>query len=132
MRRTGSAGSEELKPWLVVTPEYGEVIPVLDDGTGPVEYGCDIVFVEAETRQDAILIGVKIMRERGDAYYRHGHADNPWAGVKAELQTCPVHGTAVWNEDHFECPACEGLPPAHDLFPRHEDCDCMSCRPWTT
>ena len=50
-----------MERWYVVTPEYGTVIPVLDDGTGPMEYGADVIEIEAETKRDAIALGVKEM-----------------------------------------------------------------------
>ena len=55
-----------MRRWYVVTPEYETKVPILDDGSGPVEYGCDVVEVEAETRRDAITFGVKIMLAGSD------------------------------------------------------------------
>ena len=94
-----------LLPWMVCSPEYGEVVPVLDDGTGPMEYGCDVVHVEAETKQDALYLGVLLLKRQGARYFNH--AENPYAGVKVESQICPAHGMPVWNKDHYECPTCE-------------------------
>ncbi len=94
-----------LQPWLVVSPEYGVVIPVLDDGTGPMEYGADVVFVEAPTRRDALVLGVLLFRRQG-AKYLHD-AENPYAGVTVTSQWCPVHGRPVWAKDHYECSQCE-------------------------
>lgn len=94
-----------LQPWLVCSPEYGEVVPILDDGTGPTEYGCDVVFVEAETRRDALLLGVALFRQQGAKYL--ADAESPYAGVKVESQVCPKHGMAEWRDDHYECPQCE-------------------------
>ena len=96
-----------LEPWLVCSPEYGEVVPVTDEGQGPMEYGCDVVFVEAETRRDALVLGVKAFRDM-DAHYL-GDQDNPFAGVKVKSMTCPAHGRPVWIRDHYECPQCEAL-----------------------
>lgn len=102
-----------LKPWWVVTPEYGERMPVCDDGSGPVEYGRDSIEVEAPTRRAAIIAGVKAMRANSGRYrYYRGHCEgNPFAGVRAEPAVCG-HG-----RPHFvfsggkpvgvECPACE-------------------------
>jgi hypothetical protein len=96
-----------LHPWLVCSPEYGEVVPVTDEGQGPMEYGCDVVHVEAETRRDALLLGVALFRQQG-ARYLHD-ADSPYAGVRVIAQTCPAHGQPVWVKDHYECPQCEAL-----------------------
>lgn len=100
-----SAGKITLLPWLVCSPEYGEVVPILDDGTGPMEYGCDVAHVEAESREDALYLGVLLMRKQGARYLRD--CENPYAGVKVESQMCPRHGMPTWCGDHYECPACE-------------------------
>jgi hypothetical protein len=94
-----------LQPWLVCSPEYGEVVPILDDGTGPMEYGCDVVHVEAETREDALLLGVMLLKKQGARYVVDG--ENPYAGVKVESMICPKHGMPEWKGDHYDCPTCE-------------------------
>lgn len=84
-----------MKRWYVVTPEYGVVVPVLDFGQGPIEYGRDVIEVEAETRRDAIALGVKAMLNAryGDFAYENrfrwckdARMDgvSPYAGVTAE------------------------------------------------
>lgn len=40
--------------YMVVTPEYGAYIPMLDDGTGPMEYGSDVWEGEAKNAREAI------------------------------------------------------------------------------
>lgn len=83
-----------MKRWYVVTPEYGVVIPILDYGQGPIEYGCDVIEVEAETKRDAITFGVLQMLKGGKGGHGKGErytwcidqrSDNlcPFAGVKA-------------------------------------------------
>ena len=81
-----------MKRWYVVTPEYGEVIPILDDGTGPMEYGADVIEIEAETARDAVALGVKEMLKGrcgkwGDRYRwcldARSDRVSPYAGVKA-------------------------------------------------
>ena len=77
-----------LKPWYVISPEYGTVIPILDDGTGPTEYGCDVVEVEAETKRDALAMGVKLMlADLSCQWVKDCRLDdrNPYAGMKVEL-----------------------------------------------
>jgi hypothetical protein len=79
-----------LRRWLVFTPEYSEVIAILDDGSGPIEYGCDVIEVEAETRRDAIAFGVKLMLAATHSKYPYVHdarSDKvcPYTGVRAEL-----------------------------------------------
>ena len=67
--------------WLVVSPEYGEVIPICD-GQGPLEYGCDVVEIEADTKADARVLGVKEFRRIGAGYL--ADVENPFAGIKVE------------------------------------------------
>lgn len=94
-----------LLPWLVSSPEYGEIVPILDDGTGPTEYGCDVVHVEAFNKQDALYLGVLLLKQQGAKYL--DHAENPYAGVRVESCLCPAHGMPVWKGDHYECRQCE-------------------------
>ena len=101
-----------LLPWLVCSPEYGEVDPIVD-GQGPLEFGCDTVFVEAATRSDARLLGVKLMRQQKAHYLRH--VDHPFEGVRVLSKLCPVHATFVWVRDHYECSQCAALLGVEDL-----------------
>jgi hypothetical protein len=86
---------DPLKRWYVVTPEYGIVIPVLDFGQGPIEYGRDVIEVEAANARDAVALGVKeMLRHRygvpalQDKYewckMAQGDGSNPFAGVFAQ------------------------------------------------
>lgn len=79
-----------MKRWYVVTPEYGTKINIgLDDGTGPMEYSADVIEIEAETRRDAVTLGVKEMLRvgrRGDFKWcldARRDGVSPYAGVKA-------------------------------------------------
>lgn len=96
-----------LTPWLVCSPEYGEVVPVLDDGSGPMEYGCDVVFVEAESRRDALMLGVQLFREKGARYLRYDD-EHPYAGVTVESLACKAHGAVAmtFKGDYYECALC--------------------------
>lgn len=47
--------------YYVITPEYGVMIPVTDDGQGPMEYGCDLIEIEATSARDAVALGVQEM-----------------------------------------------------------------------
>ncbi len=75
--------------FYVVTPEYGTVIPVCDDGTGPYEYQADLVEIEADTPRDAIALGVKwMLGKTANRDYRwcrdaRSSGESPYAGVKA-------------------------------------------------
>ena len=52
-----------LRWWTVVSPEYGTVVPVTDWGEGPLEYGRDVVYVQAEDPREAKLLGFATMRQ---------------------------------------------------------------------
>ena len=99
-----------MKHWWVVSPEYGEVTPILDDGTGPMEYGCDSVCVDGVNKLAAIVAGVKKMR---DVYANRGwHAnhifstENPFKGMKAYSATCE-HGVTCCDCEKNEADYCE-------------------------
>jgi hypothetical protein len=67
--------------WLVIGPEYGTTINIgLDDGTGPMEYGCDVVEVEADTKCDAKVLGVALLRRQ--PYLQRYAEENPFTGVR--------------------------------------------------
>lgn len=74
--------------WFVITPEYGEVDPILDDGTGPIEYGCDVVVIETERPRDAKALGVKYMLQKFHKFKwcktQREDGCSPYAGVKVE------------------------------------------------
>lgn len=72
-----------LKRWLVITPEYGTVVPVLDYGQGPEEFGCDVIEIEAVSRRDALLLGVKEMRRLGCGWFGDV-SENPYTGITVE------------------------------------------------
>lgn len=85
-----------MRRWLVITPEYSYTEIVCAEG-GPTYTACDVIEIEAETRRDAIALGVMEMlkggRTRGiigwyDAYRwcLDQRADGlcPYTGVRAE------------------------------------------------
>lgn len=95
-----------LKPWLIVAPEVGRIDPVVD-GQGPMEYWRDVVHVEAETRRDALIMGVMLFRQQDATYLRD--YDSPYAGVEVHLMLCKAHGMPTWERDHYECKLCEPI-----------------------
>ena len=68
--------------WMIVGPEYGVVEPILDDGTGPMEYGCDVVEVEANSKADARILGVRLLRQLRRGYLDRYKDENPFAGLR--------------------------------------------------
>lgn len=84
-----NSSSEKLKRWMVVGPEYSVVIPVLDTGEGPLEYECDVVEVEAETKRDAIALAIRLFRThriRHERTWLQRYPDeNPFVGLRVFL-----------------------------------------------
>jgi hypothetical protein len=68
---------------MVVSAEHGEVVPILDDGTGPMEYGRDVVYVTAASEREAKHVGLRAFRLW---WNRRGHYDRdydcPWNGME--------------------------------------------------
>ena len=73
-----------MKRYYVVGPEYGTVVPVLDFGEGPTEYGCDVVAVEAPDSQTAKAIGIRLMRQDPSSYLSRYNDENPFSGLRVE------------------------------------------------
>lgn len=93
--------------WYVITPEYAVTVPVTDEGDGPKEYGCDVIEIEAETRRDAIALGVREMlkgRVGGMRYQwcldQRGDGLSPYHGVTAE--PVPDAGYEAWCQEENE------------------------------
>lgn len=85
--------------YYVVSPEWGEVVPVTDEGQGPMEYGCDVVEVEATSRADARVLGLKLLRERPCYHRWHGYnSDNDFAGLRVKPWVDPETGLADGGE----------------------------------
>jgi len=89
---------EELKPYWVMSPEYEEVIPILDDGTGPIESGRDCVGVLAFDKEHAKVLGVQAMRKsRNCKYIKDDPECSPFTGLQVELAICE-HGIWYFTE----------------------------------
>lgn len=59
--------------WTITTPEFEYVDVILEDGTGPIEIVRDVINVEASTKREALVKGVREMRLRSThQYYREG------------------------------------------------------------
>lgn len=50
--------------FLVCSAEYGTVVPVLDFGEGPTEYGRDCLYVRARSAKRAKVLMVRAWRRR--------------------------------------------------------------------
>lgn len=72
------------KKYAVVSGEMWDIIPVLEDGSGPKEYYKDYAEVAARDKIEAI---VKAVRGKKFAAWRRWQKDNdesPYSGVEAE------------------------------------------------
>ena len=72
--------------YLVISPEYGVTIPVLDFGIGPTEPACDVVEVEAENKRQARILGLRELKKipRGWINWHRDSDSNPFVGLKVE------------------------------------------------
>lgn len=98
--------NERMRRFIVYSEEYGEVVPVLDYGQGPMEYTCDVWEGEARNRNEARRLAWAEWRRTGakSININAGDGRHPLAGVKVEeLQPCPEHA--------FDCP-----PEAHQTM----------------
>lgn len=73
----------KLKQYAVVSGELSRVEPILDDGSGPTEYYCCYVELEAFNRNDARKKAIK-MKDMKD-----------WVEYKRENDECPLAGLVV-------------------------------------
>lgn len=72
--------------YMIVTPEYGVKQPILEDGSGPTEYGHDVFECEAKNAREAKVLAVRHWREGGrERWVRDQLTDerNPFTGLKA-------------------------------------------------
>ena len=79
--------------YLVITPPYDILIPILDDGTGPVESHCDVLEIEAINPREAKINAVREWRRmqhnghwRDARWIRDQQSNNanPFSGLKVE------------------------------------------------
>lgn len=94
-----------MKHWIVVSPETWATIPVLDDGSGPLEYFCYAVSVEAETRKEAKRIALHTPEMQGWVDQQRGDNRNPLWGLRVSDPVCD-HGVCLCDLCHRECEEC--------------------------
>src|ERR1700674_701285 len=101
-----------MKHWWVVTPEYGEVIPILDDGSGPMEYQSDVVCVDAPNKRAAKVAAVRRLRDLFPNGWLRDHDANPFTGLKAEPAECK-HGKIACDCERRQDDYCEECEREH-------------------
>lgn len=78
----------KLKKYYVVSEAYGSVVPILDDGSGPEEWGSDVIEIMAKNKRDAKILGLSLWRQTHKSYSyrffggRDTNYENPFKGVK--------------------------------------------------
>ncbi len=71
-----------MRRFAVVSPEVGEVIPILDDGTGPTEYFCYYAEVEASTRREAKVNALRHQDFKGWVDEQRVNGCSPFTGLR--------------------------------------------------
>lgn len=69
--------------YIVTSPEMYEVVPILDDGSGPKEYFCDFAEVLA---RDPLEAKVKAIRSKNFIHWKRWQEENdesPYKGLTA-------------------------------------------------
>lgn len=82
----------KLIDYLVITPEYTYVEPVLDDGTGPSYSAADVIEIEAENPRDAKALGVKLMLQEPSPV---PHVKFSWCKDQRDSGCSPYTGVYV-------------------------------------
>ena len=101
-----------LRWYEVVSPEYDTVIPVLDYGQGPTEYGADYMLTQAYSAREAIRravthwLGVERPTNLDNGNYCRSERKsgaNPFAGHKATRATSEKISNCSWDK-YFTLP----------------------------
>ena len=98
------------RQFLVMNPLTETVIPILDDGTGPSEWGRDIVEVSATSKKEAKRLGYHALKQtyEGRRWINDCRGDNknPFSELTVEEQytaeTCPSHKVVSWPMEDYE------------------------------
>lgn len=97
--------------WYVITPEYTNYY---NDWDEPPEIGADVVTVEANTKREALVKGVRELRRTRSGWLDDANS-NPFTGLRAEKAECEhgycscdlrecVERNPRWTDI---CPICE-------------------------
>ena len=83
-----------MKKYVVMSEMYSEIVPILDDGTGPTEEAYDYIEIEAENKADAKVLGIKLWKEEHKGKYEY------WGGKDEDENI--YKGTKVWEVKECE------------------------------
>lgn len=70
-----------MKKYEIISPEISCIEPVLDDGSGPTEYYCCYVVVEAENKQDAKVAAIKTPEMKDWVNWQREDNKSPFTGL---------------------------------------------------
>ena len=92
--------AKAMNRYYVISPTYYYHEPILDDGSGPDEPACDVVEVEAHTKREAKIRGLKELRKihKGWINWHRDSDANPFTGLKVELIEEDSHDTGGIQE----------------------------------
>jgi len=71
-----------MKYYVVLSPKYEIIDPVLDFGQGPSEECRDYVYVRAKNKREAKVIGLQFLRQLKTAHKWYG--ENPFKEMELE------------------------------------------------
>lgn len=91
--------------WIVVSPEFPDIIPVMDDGSGPTVWECLSVSVSAETRSEAKRLALHHADMQDWVNEQRGNNRNPLWGLKVYRGKCK-HGVCQCDICFQDCPQC--------------------------
>ena len=100
--------------YWVVSPEWEETCPILDDGTGPTESLCAAVLVEAATKREAKVLALRTPEFEDWVKMQRSDGCNPFTGLKVKVDEaciCPCEEW-VWDDTLHEyilkeCGSCQ-------------------------
>lgn len=98
----GRARTPHPEWFLVASAEYGTVIPILDYGEGPTEYGRDVLYVRCASRQRAKVLALRAWRRQNRRNWRK-------AGFLED--GCPFTGMIVERCADFPDESVGARPP---------------------
>lgn len=91
--------------YIVVSPEMSKMVPITDDGLGPIEDFCCVVSVDADSKTEARKIAIKSPEMRDWVDDARSDDKNPFAGLKVYLGKCK-HGVCWCDLCRGECEEC--------------------------
>ena len=99
--------------YQVVSVEEAEVVHLLDDGSGPLDYGCDFTYAYARTATRAKVLALRVFRRQfGGKFPTRNYLSrdvNPFVGMEAfPVERHVIDGDENWmTREEWETNATE-------------------------